>query len=319
MESPPEDAHPHGLATVADARPAARNLKFRGIGPISNAETLMAILTLVSDDQSRQYAAGPTATIGRLPDNTIIIDGPAVSGHHACVFCTDGEYTVEDLQSTNGTFVNGVRVSRHALKHGDVVKVGDHELVFDRLAELETTPMDRAGASATEGGTVFIDRRRLFDRLVQSETEARRQDVLVARLKDVEAQAHHPRRDNAQPAAFGKLRVVAGSSDQNEYALDAHTSVIGRGRSSLVRLRGWFTPKVSLVITRNRQGYVATVLARDVVINSRPASGRHELKNGDVISAGSLILEFRLEEPARAADPVSPFDSTAISGMDCWM
>jgi pSer/pThr/pTyr-binding forkhead associated (FHA) protein len=278
----------------------------------------MAILTLVSEDRSRQYAAEPTATIGRLPDNTIIIDSPAVSGHHACVFTTDGQYVVEDLQSTNGTFVNGVRVSRQVLQHGDVVKVGDHELVFDRLADLDAPAANGAEASAaTDGSTVFIDRRKLFDRLVQSETEARNHDVLLARLKDVEVQARSER--DAESARRGRLRVVAGSADRDEYALDTHTSVIGRGKSSLVRLRGWFTPKVSVVITRNRQGYVATILARDVLINSQPAHGRHELKGGDLISAGSLILEFCLEQPAAVAEPVRPFDSKVDSGMDCWM
>jgi pSer/pThr/pTyr-binding forkhead associated (FHA) protein len=280
----------------------------------------MPILTLLCDDRTRQYAAGPTATIGRLPDNAIIIDSPGVSGHHACVFGTDGQYVVEDLQSTNGTFVNGVRVSRQVLQHGDVVKVGNHELIFDRLADIDAPSADNSESNAAiEGRTVFIDRRKLFDRLVQSEAEARKQDVLLARLKDVEAQArcrHHD--ESTQLARPGTLRVVAGSSDRGEYVLDAHTSMIGRGKSSLVRLRGWFTPKVCIVITRNRQGYVATVLARDVLINSQPASGRHELKSGDLISAGSLIMEFRLEELAPVAGPARRFDSDISSGMDCW-
>jgi len=280
----------------------------------------MAILTLVSDDRPRKYAAEPTATIGRLPDNTIIIDSAAVSGHHACVFSIAGQYVVEDLQSTNGTFVNGVRVSRQVLQHGDVVKVGEHELVLDGLAELDAPPTDGAEMSgATEGGTVFIDRRKLFDRLVQSETEARKQDVLLARLKDVESQARFQRDDeSARPAALAKLRVVSGSSDRDEYKLDAHTSVIGRSKSSLVRLRGWFKPKVSVLITRNRQGYVATVLARDVLINNQPANGRHELKSGDLLSTGSLILEFCLEQSAPVAEPAEHFNSP-IAGMDCWI
>ena len=281
----------------------------------------MPILTLLSGDGTRQYAAGPTATIGRLPDNTILVDSPGVSGHHACVFGTDGQYIIEDLQSTNGTFVNGVRVSRHALQHGDVVKVGDHELIFDGLAEIAAPSADNAESNAAiEGGTVFIDRRKLFDRLVQSEAEARKQDVLMARLKDVEAQARARQHNvSTQLPAPGTLRVIAGKSDRDEYVLDAHTSLIGRGKSSLVRLRGWFTPKVSVVITRNRQGYVATVLARDVLINSHPASGRHELKKGDVITAGAVIMEFRLEEPAPAAEPARSFETQVDAGMDCWM
>jgi hypothetical protein len=281
----------------------------------------MPILTLLSDGRSRQYAAGPTATIGRWPDNTIIVDSPGVSGHHACVFGADGDYVVEDLQSTNGTFVNGVRVSRQTLQHGDVVKVGDYELLFDRLTEIEAPSADDAASSgATDGGTVFIDRRKLFERLVQSESEARRHDILLARLKDIEAQApsrHHA--EAVQMARPGTLRVVTGSLDRDEYVLDAHTSVIGKGKSSLVRLRGWFTPKVCVVITRNRQGYVATVLGRNVLINSQPAVGRHELKAGDLITAGPVIMEFRLDEPAPLAQRVLPCDSQFDPGMDCWM
>jgi pSer/pThr/pTyr-binding forkhead associated (FHA) protein len=278
----------------------------------------MAILTLVSDDGSKQYAAGPTTTIGRLHDNMIVIDGPAVSGHHACVFSAADEHIVEDLQSTNGTFVNGARVSRKTLQHGDVVKIGNHELVFDRLAELEMPSTHHADAGAsTEQGTVFIDRRTLLDRLVQSEKEARKQDAMLARLNDVEAA--RSRRDHEAPASVGRLRVVAGNSDCEDYALDAHTSVVGKGKSSLVRLRGWFKPKVSVVITRNRQGYVATVLARDVLINNRPTIGRHELKNGDVLTFGALILEFSVPQAAVAEPAAQPFASPIESGMDCWM
>jgi hypothetical protein len=213
-----------------------------------------------------------------------------------------------------------VRVSRQVLRHGDVLKTGDHELVFDQQAELDAPSADDAATGAAPGGsTVFMDRRKLLDRLVQSEAEARREDVLRARLKDIEAQRSQRDDVSARPAALARLRVVDGRSERDEYVLDAHTSVIGKGKSSLVRLRGWFQPKVSVLITRNRQGYVATVLARDVLINSQPASGRHELKAGDLISAGSLIMEFRLEQPAPATAPVRPLDCPTDPGMDCWM
>ena len=305
------------LAMLAETGSGGAELEPSGGRTDRESGDLMAILTLVSDDESKKYAAGPSATIGRLPDNMIVIDGAAVSGHHACVFTAGDEYIVEDLQSTNGTFVNAVRVSRKALQHGDVVKIGDHELVFDRLAELEVASTHHADPSAATGqGTVFIDRRTLLDRLVQSEKEARKQDAMLARLNDVEAA--RSRRDDEAPSSVGRLRVVAGSSDRGEYALEAHTSVIGKGKSSLVRVRGWFKPRVSVVITRNRQGYVATVLARDVLINNRSTLGRHELKNGDVVSLGSLILEFSLPQ-APVAEPAQPFASPIEPGMDCWM
>ena len=103
----------------------------------------MAILTLQRDDcVLKQYAVGPLMTIGRLPDNTVVIDNPAVSSHHACVFRAGAAFIVEDLQSTNGTFVNDKRVTRETLHDGDVVLVGKHRLVFDEQAAGESTGRD---------------------------------------------------------------------------------------------------------------------------------------------------------------------------------
>ena len=69
-------------------------------------------------------------TIGRLPDNDIRIDNPAVSGHHALIINILNDSFLEDLNSTNGTYVNGKIVKKHALQHGDVVTVGHHALRF---------------------------------------------------------------------------------------------------------------------------------------------------------------------------------------------
>jgi len=69
-------------------------------------------------------------TIGRLPDNDIRIDNAAVSGHHALIINILDDSFLEDLNSTNGTYVNGKIVKKHALQHGDVVTVGHHALRF---------------------------------------------------------------------------------------------------------------------------------------------------------------------------------------------
>jgi len=69
-------------------------------------------------------------TIGRLPDNDIRIDNPAVSGHHALIINILNDSFLEDLNSTNGTYVNGKIVKKHALQHGDVITVGHHALRF---------------------------------------------------------------------------------------------------------------------------------------------------------------------------------------------
>ena len=69
-------------------------------------------------------------TVGRLADNDVRIDNPAVSGHHALVINILNDSFLEDLNSTNGTYVNGKLIKKHALQHGDVITCGHHQLRF---------------------------------------------------------------------------------------------------------------------------------------------------------------------------------------------
>ncbi len=79
-------------------------------------------------------------TVGRLPDNDIRIDNPAVSGHHSLVINILNDSFLEDLNSTNGTYVNGKLIKKHALQHGDVVTVGHHQLRFVDTQSTDTEP-----------------------------------------------------------------------------------------------------------------------------------------------------------------------------------
>lgn len=85
-------------------------------------------------------------TIGRKPDNDIHIDNLAVSGHHAVLHTLYNQSFLEDLDSTNGTFVNGERVGKQAIKDGDVLLIGKHELRYESgpgAAEEEDDPFSR--------------------------------------------------------------------------------------------------------------------------------------------------------------------------------
>jgi pSer/pThr/pTyr-binding forkhead associated (FHA) protein len=79
-------------------------------------------------------------TIGRLPDNDIRIDNPAVSGHHSLIINILNDSFLEDLNSTNGTYVNGKLIKKHALQDGDVVTVGHHQLRFIDAQGANTEP-----------------------------------------------------------------------------------------------------------------------------------------------------------------------------------
>ncbi|KWT85747.1 MULTISPECIES: FHA domain-containing protein [unclassified Variovorax] len=69
-------------------------------------------------------------TLGRRPYNDIVIDNLAISGEHAVLHMIGGDVYLEDLNSTNGTYVNGRAVKKQALEHNDVVEVGKYKIRF---------------------------------------------------------------------------------------------------------------------------------------------------------------------------------------------
>src|SRR5512142_2334288 len=116
----------------------------------------MAKLILKFEDRIlREYGVGTCVTIGRLPDNGIIIDNPTVSSHHARVVQEGGAFYVEDLESTNGTYVNDLPISRRTLNDGDVLLIGKHRLQFDRNGTAETE--DALPALSGLQDTIYLD------------------------------------------------------------------------------------------------------------------------------------------------------------------
>lgn len=94
-------------------------------------------------------------TIGRKPQNDIQLDDPTVSGQHAAIMMLQNAY-VEDLNSTNGVILNGKKITRRQLNHGDIIKIGRHELKFidDNAEDFEHTviiqPEGRTSKPAAE-------------------------------------------------------------------------------------------------------------------------------------------------------------------------
>lgn len=232
-----------------------------------------------------EYPVGSNATIGRLPDNTLIIDNPAVSGHHARVFLDGDRYIVEDLRSKNGTYVNEKHVLRATLQNGDVLLVGKHKLVFDEAADAES--IAARPVLPTAGKTAYL--------------ETKKHRALLARLREERTRAQA---QGKTPASVGDgiavLRVFGGNAEHKEYTLGGHTSFIGKSEEALVRLHGWFKPKTAAAIVRNDAGYALTVLGARTLVNSQPLDGRYDLKDGDILEVGGLIMEFRLNATSQA-------------------
>jgi general secretion pathway protein A len=84
--------------------------------------------------------------IGRTPDNDVQIDSKYISRHHCQIVTQPDSCVIEDLNSTNGIAVQSKRVRRHNLNDGDIVQVGDHEIMYID----ERTPRVRAALDPTE-------------------------------------------------------------------------------------------------------------------------------------------------------------------------
>jgi len=248
----------------------------------------MPKLILKFDDRELSECAVGTnpVTIGRMPDNSLVIDNPAVSGRHARVYREGNHYVLEDLKSTNGTFVNDKPVARHTLLEGDIVLVGKHTLVFTQQGGEQAEAAPKAEAFVPEiGGT------RVLDTLKQKELLAGLDRGRSSQMYD----AVVPK--TAIPTAQGRIgtiKVVSGNTGQSEYVLAAVTTMIGKADTAQIRLKGWFKPKVAAAIARKGEGFTITPMGGKLSVNGQRVNGRRDLASGDLIEVSGLTLEFRL-------------------------
>ncbi|MHC4324571.1 MAG: FHA domain-containing protein [Planctomycetota bacterium] len=125
------------------------------------------IIRICQESHSRQAQLNPAGTtIGRSHECDIVIDSRHVSRHHARIFSSsEGQWFVEDLGSSNGTFVNGEHVKSCPISRADVIEIGMATLSFSPLVEQATIPSVEAPNIIIEdfGTEVFYDKPRLED------------------------------------------------------------------------------------------------------------------------------------------------------------
>lgn len=97
------------------------------------------VIKIPGGNQVTHELSGASITIGRSADSTIILDEASISGGHAEFVESKGTYLLRDLDSTNGTFVNGEPASDTPLKHGDTIAFGSVLATF----EFDTAPPAR--------------------------------------------------------------------------------------------------------------------------------------------------------------------------------
>lgn len=101
-----------------------------GSGTYGAADSQLRMLVRTEGDTGVVHVLGRRTTIGRTPDNDLCVDSEAVSRHHAVALQSANGTVIEDLNSTNGVYVNGQRCSRRQLAEGDVVTIGTANFRF---------------------------------------------------------------------------------------------------------------------------------------------------------------------------------------------
>ncbi|MCU0775140.1 MAG: FHA domain-containing protein [Ideonella sp.] len=92
-------------------------------------------------------------TLGRRPYNDIVIDNLAVSGEHAVLQMVGADVFIEDLNSTNGTYINGKAVKKQLLAHNDTIEIGKYKIKYlvEDGTDYEKTMIMKQGAAASGG------------------------------------------------------------------------------------------------------------------------------------------------------------------------
>jgi len=240
----------------------------------------MARLILSMNGQNMaEYNMGKERyTIGRLPDNDVRIDNPTVSGHHSLIINILNDSFLEDLNSTNGTYVNGKLIKKHALQHGDVVTVGKHQLRYvdaDNEQEEEDDEFAR---------TMVIDSSEMANRVNgagNAKASAPADEETVARDdQTIGEQA------NAKPVQVAKIQVLNGTFAGREVLLNKAVTTLGRAGAQVIaitrRADGY-----SIVKVENEEGREPPSINGESLANQA-----RRLKDNDVIQIIGIKMGF---------------------------
>ena len=208
-------------------------------------------------------------TIGRKAGNDLVVEDQAVSGRHARIVKIHAVYFLEDLKSTNGTYVNGRRIERKQLKDTDVITVGMHRLVFRDEARSESTPSLPLVADS--------DQTMIVTGAIQSGRVGSRRRTPV-------------------------VQIVSGRTDQKEYPLTKQLSIIGAQDDAAIKLTGWFAPKNAAMIGRRGDGFfiAAAEGGKAIRVNDQVVAGQVDLNDGDLVEVAGVKMYFYLEAPAKS-------------------
>ena len=213
-------------------------------------------------------------TIGRQPDNDIRIDNPAVSSKHAKVLTILNDSFIEDLDSTNGIYINGNKIAKHALQNGENIIIGNHELKY------VSTNTEESGESEFEK-TMII--RPHAEGLQETEGADKHIEKSIGKIASDFASAVTTR-NGPGPA---RLQLISGTNAGKELQLTKILTTLGK-------------PGVqSAAITRRPTGYFLIAVETDKdnkmpLVNNTEIGKQQPLADGDVIEVAGIKMSFLL-------------------------
>jgi pSer/pThr/pTyr-binding forkhead associated (FHA) protein len=236
------------------------------------------LITTSADGEKKEYLlTSETVTIGRKPSNDIPIDNLSVSGRHAQVITILEDSFLEDLGSTNGTYVNGKLVKKHALEDGDSITLGKYQITYHNSTSrsagegFEKTMVIRPGEKGMpeEAGSKEINE---SVQKISAEIASEAASTAASPLADKEA----------------CLQLLSGANAGKELILTKALTTIGQ-------------PGVQVAaITRRPQGFFL-IHVDGGPNNSVPkvggtpiGSNAHELKSHDILEVAGVKMEFYL-------------------------
>lgn len=235
-------------------------------------------------------------TIGRRPGNDIHIDNLAISGEHAAIITIGNDAFLEDLDSTNGTLVNGKAIKKHVLQHGEVIELGKYQLKYIDEAVLH----GKMGAGAMDFEKTMIIRPAAEHAAPQVELPHAVEPALESQVQEPPApeppipEVHPPSAlpSWARPPGMAALvqetplaciQVLNGPGAGKELALSKALTTLGR-------------PGVQVaVLTRRPLGYFVTHVEgqhHPVVNGNSIGAQAHQLSNHDIIEIAGVKMEF---------------------------
>jgi hypothetical protein len=206
-------------------------------------DTLIKVVPLVKERM----------TLGRRPYNDIVVDNLAVSGEHAALQAIGNEFFIEDLSSTNGTYINNKKIKRQILQSGDTIEIGKYAIKYMHEAEEDKpNPLVAASKSGATAGLPNEEKLNLFEQTKFAE-------IYVA------------------------IKILSGTSMGKEMPLVKVVTTIGKPGEAVIAI----TKRRSSYVVSHVEGSSRPMLnGATFGIDAVP------LKNGDLFELAGTAMQF---------------------------